>query len=107
MRRLSSLIWLSGSVRIHQQKPCWRYFQWSRAAVTDRDKQVERATISFFLDPTVGYGKQIARIISPEKFDGRPKGDFDNKFREGTLRCLKAERKKWLSQSHKDARPPH
>ena len=72
------------------------YFQWSRAAVADRQQQVERATISFYLDPTVGYGKQIARIISPEKFDGRPKGDFDNKFREGTLRRLKHERAKWL-----------
>ncbi len=75
------------------------YFQWSRAAVNDRKQQVERATTSFYLDPTIGYGKQIARIISPEKFDGRPKGDFDNKFREGTLRRLKAERKKWLLQS--------
>jgi len=74
------------------------YFQWSRAAVTDREQQVKRATTSFYLDPTVGYGKQIARIISPEKFDDRPKGDLDNKFREGTLRRLKSERKKWLSE---------
>lgn len=74
------------------------YFQWSRAAVADREQQVKRATTSFYLDPTVGYGKQIARIISPEKFDDRPKGDLDNKFREGTLRRLKSERKKWLSE---------
>lgn len=73
------------------------YFQWSRSAIKDREQQVSRATTSFFLDPTVGYGKQIARIIAPEKFDGRPKGDFDNAFREATLRRLKAERKEWLS----------
>lgn len=74
----------------------WVYFQWSRAAPTDRELQVKRATTSFYLDPTVGYGKQIARIISPDKFDGRPKGDLDNRFREGTLRRLKSERIKWL-----------
>lgn len=73
------------------------YFQWSRAAVESREQQVERATTSFFLDPTVGFGKQIARIIAPEKFDGRPKGDFDKEFREATLRRLKAERKAWLT----------
>ena len=74
------------------------YLQWSRSALKDRDQQVARATTSFFLDPSVGYGKQIARIIAPEKFDGRPKGDFDNRFRENTLKRLTAERKKWLSQ---------
>jgi len=74
------------------------YFQWSRAAVSDRELQVKRATTSF------GYGKQIARIISPEKFDDRPKGDLDNRFREGTLRRLKSERKKWLQGPSKKSK---
>lgn len=72
------------------------YFQWSRASVKSREQRVARATTSFFLDPTVGFGKQIARMIAPDKFDGRPNGDFDNEFREATLRRLKAERKVWL-----------
>jgi len=71
------------------------YFQLSRASVGNRDDQVEFATLSFYLSPTVGFGKQISRIIAPEKFDGRPAGDFDNVFREGTLRRLVKERKKW------------
>lgn len=54
--------------------------------------------MAFYLNPTVGLGKQIARIIAPEKFDGRPNGDFDNKFREGTLLRLKSERAAWLSE---------
>ena len=49
--------------------------QWSGEAVFgafegDRDSQVRHATISFYLSPTIGFGKQIARIIAPEKFDG-------------------------------------
>ena len=74
------------------------YFQLSRASVGDREEQIRHATTSFFLNPTVGYGKQIARIIAPEKFDGRPDGDFDNEFREGTLRRLRQERAAWLQQ---------
>lgn len=72
------------------------YFQLSRASVGSRNKQVEYATLSFYLHPTVGYGKQIARIIAPEKFD-RPDGTFDNRFREGTLRRLRKERETWLN----------
>jgi len=74
------------------------YFQLSRAALGDRADQTRYATLSFFLDPSVGYGKQIARIIAPEKFDGRPGGDFDNGFREGTLRRLRRERDAWLQE---------
>lgn len=74
------------------------YFQLSRASARNRDEQARHATMSFFLNPTVGYGKQIARIIAPDKFDGRPKGDFDNQFREGTLRRLRQEREAWLRE---------
>jgi len=73
------------------------YFQLSRSCVGDQQKQVEYATQSFYLNPTVGLGKQIARIIAPERFDGRPAGDFDNTFREATLSRLKSERAEWLS----------
>jgi hypothetical protein len=72
------------------------YFQLSRACIGDREAQVKHATLSFYLAPSVGYGKQIARIIAPEKFDGRPGGDFDNRFREATLRRLRKEREQWL-----------
>ena len=74
------------------------FFQLSRASVDDRNNQVKYATLSFYLNPSVGYGKQIARIIAPEKFDGRPKGDFDNQFREGTLKRLRTQRQAWLEQ---------
>jgi hypothetical protein len=74
------------------------YFQLARAFEGDCEGQVRNATLSFFLNPTIGFGKQIARIISPEKFDGRPKGDFDNRFREATLRRLKQERRAWLDK---------
>jgi hypothetical protein len=72
------------------------HFQLARAFEGDRDGQVRHATLSFYLNPSIGFGKQIARIISPEKFDGRPKGDFDNRFREATRRRLFQERKAWL-----------
>gem|GEM_PF-2206328 len=75
------------------------YFQLSRACKGDRKLQVKHATMSYYLYPSVGFGKQIARIIAPEKFDGRPKGDFDNAFREATLRRLKKERREWLKDS--------
>lgn len=75
------------------------YLQLSRSSVSDREMQVEHATMSFYLNPTVGFGKQIARIIAPEKFDGRPDGSFDNAFREGTLRRLAKERREWLADS--------
>lgn len=73
------------------------YFQLARASADDRERQVEFATLSFYLSPSVGFGKQISRIIAPEKFDGRPGGDFDNAFREGTLRRLQKERTRWLN----------
>ncbi len=72
------------------------YFQLARASKGNRQDEVRYATLSFYLNPSVGFGKQIARIIAPEKFDHRPKGDFDNAFREGTLRRLRSERKAWL-----------
>ena len=56
--------------------------------------QVHHATLSFYLNPTVGFGKQIARIIAPEKFDGQPDGLFDNTFREATLRRLRQQRRR-------------
>lgn len=73
------------------------YFQLARASEDDRKNQVRYATLSFYINPSIGFGKQIARIIAPEKFDGRPGGDFDNRFREGTLRRLTRERKEWLA----------
>lgn len=73
------------------------YLQLARSSVDDRSKQVEFATMSFYLNPTIGFGKQIARIIAPEKFDGKKDGSFDNAFREGTLRRLVKERQEWLS----------
>lgn len=72
------------------------YFQLARSSKGDREDEVRYATLSYYLNPSVGFGKQIARIISPEKFDHRPQGDFDNDFREGTLRRLIKERKAWL-----------
>lgn len=77
------------------------YLQLARAWEGERAKQVEYATLSFYLHPTVGFGKQIARIIAPEKFDGRPDGSFDNEFREGTLKRLRRERRKWLAEDAK------
>lgn len=73
------------------------YFQLARAHAGNRKKQVEYATLSFYLNPSVGFGKQIARIIAPKKFD-RPDGRFDNRFREGTLRRLRTERRAWLRE---------
>ncbi|MBI2480601.1 MAG: hypothetical protein HYV60_18845, partial [Planctomycetia bacterium] len=73
------------------------YFQLSRSHAGDREAQVRFASLSFYLNPSVGFGKQIARIISPEKFDGRPDGDFDNTSREATLQRLSEERKAWLA----------
>jgi hypothetical protein len=73
------------------------YFQLARACTEDREQQVRYATLSFYLEPSVGFGKQIARIIAPEKFDGRADGSFDNTFREATLQRLTEQRKEWLS----------
>lgn len=75
------------------------YFQLARANQDDREQQVRNATLSYYLNPSVGFGKQIARMIAPEKFDGRPDGDFDNEFREGTLRRLRKQRSAWLDSN--------
>ena len=74
------------------------YLQMARASVGNRATQVRYATLSYYMNPSVGFGKQIARIIAPEKFDHRPAGDFDNEFREGTLRWLRKERLAWLKE---------
>jgi len=73
------------------------YLQLSRSE-TDRDRSVEYATMSYFLNPTIGFAKQISRMIAPEKFDDRPDGRFDNEFREATRRRLERERRAWLSE---------
>jgi hypothetical protein len=78
------------------------YFQLARASVGDRDAQVHNATVSFYLNPSVGFGKQISRIIDPKRFDDRPGGDFDNQFREGTLRRLQRQRQAWLKGGKSD-----
>lgn len=75
------------------------FLQLSRSAA-DQQQRVQHATMSFYLNPTIGFGKQIARIIAPEKFDGRADGSFDNAFREGTLRRLVKERRAWLQESN-------
>lgn len=74
------------------------YFQLSRATTGNRKRRIEYATLSFYLSPSIGFGKQIARIIAPEKFDGRKDGRFDNRFREATLRRLRRERAAWLKE---------
>jgi len=71
------------------------YLQMARACVDDRETAVKYATLAYYLNPSVSFGKQIARVIAPEKFD-TASGKFDNAFREGTLRRLKEERKEWL-----------
>ncbi|MCK6473559.1 MAG: hypothetical protein L6R28_17680 [Planctomycetes bacterium] len=77
--------------------PGQAYFQLARACEGDREVQVRHATTSFYLHPTIGFGKQISCIIAPEKFDRRPAGDFDIDLREGTLKRLQAEREAWLN----------
>lgn len=74
------------------------YFQLARATTDNHKRRVEYATLSFYLNPSIGFGKQIARIIAPEKFDGRKDGRFDNRFREATLRRLRRERTAWLKK---------
>lgn len=74
------------------------YFQLMRCHEGDRASQVRYATISYNLNPSVGFAKQIARIIAPDKFDKRPSGRLDNPFREATYQRLKRERAAWLAQ---------
>jgi hypothetical protein len=73
------------------------YFQLLRCHEGDRPSQVSHATISYYLNPSIGFAKQIARIIAPESFDDRPDGHLDNTFREATYQRLKRERAAWLA----------
>lgn len=72
------------------------YLQLARATLDNRDQQVEYATLSYYLNPSIGFAKQIARLIAPNKFDHRQNGDFDNEFREATRRRLEKQRRDWL-----------
>ena len=74
------------------------HLQFARAHGDDRATQVRHATLSYYLNPSVGFGKQISRIIDPAKFDGRANGRFDNQFREATLRRLQQQRREWLAR---------
>ncbi len=74
------------------------YFQLMRSHEGDRDTQVRHATTSYYLNPTIGFAKQIARIIDPESFDGTPDGRLDDTFREATYQRLKRERAAWLAE---------
>lgn len=74
------------------------YFQLMRSIENNRERQVALATLSYNLNPSVGFAKQIARIIAPEKFDDRPDGRLDNPFREATYQQLKRQRLLWLEE---------
>lgn len=71
------------------------YFQLARAS-DNREAAVRCATLSYYLNPFIGLGKQIARMIAPDKFDGRPDGNFDSQFRQATLDRLARDRELWL-----------
>ena len=73
------------------------YFHLLRCYEGDRPSQVSHATTSYYLNPSIGFAKQIARIIAPESFDDRPDGRLDNTFREATYQRLKRERAAWLA----------
>ena len=73
------------------------YFQLMRSHEGDRPSQVRYATVSYYLNPSIGFAKQIARIINPGKFDHRPSGRLDDPFREATYQRLKRERAAWLA----------
>lgn len=72
------------------------YFQLMRCYERDRSLQVQHATTSYNLNPSIGFAKQIARIIDPAKFDATEDGYLDNRFREATYQRLKRERVEWL-----------
>lgn len=74
------------------------YFQMMRCHEGDRRRQTEYATISYYLNPTIGFAKQIARVIDPTKFDNRRDGSLDDTFRQATYERLKRERKQWLAK---------
>lgn len=73
------------------------YFQLMRCYSSDRVRQVRYATASYNLNPSIGFAKQIARLIDPEKFDSTKNGRLDNTFREATYQRLKRERTQWLA----------
>ena len=73
------------------------YLQLARATESDQQTSVRYATLSYYLNPTIGFAKQISRLIAPEKFDNRPQGGFDNQFRESTRRRLEKQRREWLN----------
>lgn len=74
------------------------YFQLMRSYEGDRANQVRHATTSYYLNPSIGFAKQIARLIDSEKFDHRADGSLDDTFREATYQRLKRERAAWLEQ---------
>lgn len=74
------------------------YFQLMRAHEGNRAVQHEYATTSYYLNPSIGFAKQIARIIDPSKFDNRPDGRLDDTFRQATYERLKQERAAWLAK---------
>lgn len=73
------------------------YLQLMRCYTDDRKQQVEYATLSYYLNPSIGFAKQIARLIDPDRFDKTKSGRLDNTFREATYQRLKRERAAWLS----------
>ena len=75
------------------------YLQLSRAEQGDRDASLKAARMAYFLKPSIGLAKQISRIADPAKFDDRPGGKFDNAYREGYARQIKADRAAWLEES--------
>lgn len=74
------------------------YFQLMRASAGNRELQVHYATLSYYLNPSIGFAKQIARIIDPAKFDETSNGRLDNTFREATYQRIKRERANWLAE---------
>ncbi|MBC8352677.1 MAG: TlpA family protein disulfide reductase [Planctomycetes bacterium] len=74
------------------------YFQLMRSHEGDRAIQEHYATTSYYLNPSIGFAKQIARIIDPEKFDQRSDGSLDDTFRQATYVRLKRERAEWLAE---------
>ena len=75
------------------------YLQLSRAEQEDHKARVEVARMAYFLKPSIGLAKQISRIADPAKFDDRPGGKFDNAYREGYARRIKADRAAWLEEA--------
>ena len=74
------------------------YFLMIRCLEGDRVRQTKFATTSYYLNPTIGFAKQIARIIGPSRFDKRDDGSLDDTFRTATYRRLKQERAQWLAE---------